>query len=460
MAERMTNIDWKKVKKFLIPVPDEETQEEIDFMTDVEAAIRRSGGRMAFLTTLVSAAIIILFILWAQIAVLDEVTKGEGQVIASSRTQLIQSLEGGIVTDILVQEGQMVDKDQVLLKMDNVTAEATLKEKEARYYFLRGQIARLSAQINGTDLVFPDDLKEKAPEVVTDQIGQYNNKRSQQQAELSVLESQVSQRSQEVNEMRSRLSQLNSNLQVKVEELNMTSPMVAQGIMPKVDLLRIEGQVTDLRGEIRTIQTSIPRAQTAVAEAQQRIAEVKAKGKAEASTEMGAAKAELDSLDNVLTVGQDKVQRTQMKSPVRGTVKQLKVNSIGGVIKPGEDIIEIVPADDKLLVEARVRPTDIAFIHPGQKSMVKIMAYDFSIYGGLEGVVQDISADTIQDQKGESFYRVKIRTEKTVMEHKGKVLPIIPGMTAQVNIMTGQKTVWAYLMKPLLKARQNAFTER
>jgi adhesin transport system membrane fusion protein len=453
-------LDWAQIKKFLLPIPDEDTQEDIDFMTDVEAAIRRSGAKMAFVTSVTAAIVMFLFIIWAQFAMLDEVTKGEGQVIASSRTQVIQSLEGGIVSEILIQEGQMVEKDQILLRIDNVTAEATLKEKEARYYYLKGTIARLEAQIADKPIQFPDALTKEAPSVVTDQIAQYNLKKSQQQAELSVLESQVSQRSQEVNEMRSRLAQLNSNLQVKMEELNMTSPMVAQGIMPKVDLLRIEGQVTDLRGEIRTIQTSIPRAQTAVSEANQRINEVKAKARAEASTEMAAANAELDSLGNVLTVGQDKVQRTQMRSPVKGTVKQLKVNSIGGVIKPGEDVIEIVPAGDKLLVEARVRPADIAFIHPGQKAMVKITAYDFSIYGGLVGQVQEISADTIQDPKGESFYRVKIKTDETSVEHRGKVLPIIPGMMAQVNILTGEKSVWAYLMKPLLKARQDAFTER
>lgn len=453
-------MDWQKLKEFLLPVPDDNTREDIDYMTDVEAAIRRSGAQMAFVTTLAAAGVIFLFIIWAQFATLDEVTKGEGQVIASSRTQVIQSLEGGIVSEILIQEGQMVNKDQILLKIDNVTAEATLKEKEARAYYLQGQIARLNAQINETPIKFPDELSKNAPEVVTDQIAQYNSWKSQESAALSVLDSQMTQRGQEVNELRSRLSQINSNLAVKREQLNMISPMVSQGIMPKVDLLKIQGEVTDLQGEARTVQMSIPRAQQAVNEARQHIGEMKAKGKAEASTEYAAAKAELDSLNNTLTLGQDKVQRTQMKSPVKGTVKQLKVNSIGGVIKPGEDIIEIVPADDKLLVEARVRPADIAFIHPGQKAIVKITAYDFSIYGGLDGVVQDISADTIQDPKGESFYRVKIRTEKTVMEHRGKVLPIIPGMTAQVNILTGEKSVWAYLMKPLLKARQNAFTER
>ena len=462
--EPLTNINWTKVKNFLLPVPDENTQEDIEYMTDVEAAIRRSGAQMAFVTTLAAAGIIVLFVIWSQFATLDEVTKGEGQVIASSRTQVIQSLEGGIVSEILVQEGQMVNKDQVLLKIDNVTAEATLKEKEARYYYLLGQTSRLDAQINDKILKFPDQLSKKAPEVVNDQIAQYNLNKSQQSAELSVLESQVTQRGQEVNEMNSKIAQLRGNLQVKQEQLNMISPMVAQGIMPKVDLLKIQGEVTDLQGEQRTIQMSVPRAQQAVNEARQHIGEVKAKARADASTEYAAAKAELDSLTSTLTMGQDKVQRTQMKSPVKGTVKQLKVNSIGGVIKPGEDIIEIVPSDDKLLIEAKIRPADIAFIHPGQKALVKITAYDFSIYGGLEGKVQEISADTIQEQnnnpKAESFYRVKIRTDKTVVEHQGKILPIIPGMTAQVNIMTGEKTVWAYLMKPILKTRQNAFTER
>ncbi len=461
--ENMTNIDWSRVRKFLLPVPDDDTQEDIEFMTDVEAAIRRSGAQMAFVTTLAATGVIALFVVWAQFATLDEVTKGEGQVIASSRTQVIQSLEGGIVSEILVQEGQMVNKDEVLLKIDNVTAEATLKEKESRYYYLLGQTSRLDAQINDKPLKFPDDLTKKAPDVINDQIAQYNLNKSQQAAELSVLESQVTQRGQEVGEMNSRIAQLRANLQVKQEQLNMISPMVAQGIMPKVDLLKIQGEVTDLQGEQRTIQMSVPRAQQAVNEARQHISEVKAKGRADASTEYAAAKAELDSLSSTLTMGQDKVQRTQMRSPVKGTVKQLKVNSIGGVIKPGEDIIEIVPADDKLLIEAKIRPTDIAFIHPGQKALVKITAYDFSIYGGLEGTVQDISADTIQDptnQKNESFYRVKIRTDKTVVEHNGKILPIIPGMTSQVNIMTGEKTVWAYLMKPILKTRQNAFTER
>jgi adhesin transport system membrane fusion protein len=335
-----------------------------------------------------------------------------------------------------------------------------LKEREARYNYLQGMVARLNAEINGTPLTFPEVLKEKAPQVITEQINQYNLRRSQQSAELSVLESQVSQRSQEVREMGARLSQLNSNLSLKQQELNMRRPLVDQGAMSKVELLRIQGEVTDLQGEINTISTSVPRARSAVSEAEQRIGEAKAKTKADAQQELGAAKAEMDSLTQTVTAGEDKVARTQLKSPVRGTVQQMKVNTVGGVIKPGEDIIEIVPLNDVLRIEAKVPPKDIAFIRPGQDTNVKITAYDSSVFGGLTGTVEAISADTIQNEKGESFYRVTIRTHESVMMHHGKPLPIIPGMTANVQILTGKKSVLDYLLKPIMKARQDALRER
>ena len=321
-------------------------------------------------------------------------------------------------------------------------------------------ITRLDAEINEKPLEFPEELKKASPQAITDQVNQYNIRRSSRDAELSVLESQVSQRGQEVREMGARLSQLRANLSLKQQELDIRAPLVAQGAMSKVELLRIEGEVTDLKGEINTIGTAVPRAQSAVAEAQKRIAEVKAKGKAEAQNELATAKAELDSLEQVLTAGEDKVKRTEMRSPVRGTVKQIKINTVGGVIKPGEDVMEVVPLGDTLLIEARVLPRDIAFIRPGQEANVKITAYDSSIYGSLKGVVEGISADTIQNEKGESFYRVTVRTKETVMKHKGKDLPLMPGMTANVQILTGRKSVLDYLLKPIMKARQDALRER
>jgi adhesin transport system membrane fusion protein len=451
----------QKIYDWLDPTHKEENlREDIAFMPDIEAAIRNSGARLAYLLSIITAVAILLFVIWSALAVLDEVTKADAQIIPSSKVQLIQSLDGGVVSEILVKEGAIVNKDEVLVRIDNVTAETSLKEKQARSYFLRGMIERLDAEINSKELVFSDTLKADAPEVITEQINQYNLRKNQTDAELSILESQMTQKNQEVREMQARLSQLRANLNLKQQELDIRKPLVAQGAMSKVELLRIEGEVTDLRGEINTISTAIPRANSAVGEAKQRIDETKAKKRAEAQNELTSAKSERDSLEQVLTAGEDKVKRTVMRSPVRGTIKQIKINTVGGVIKPGEDIMEIVPLGDTLLIEAKVLPKDIAFIRPGQKASVKITAYDSSVYGGLDGIVEGISADTIQNEKGESFYRVTIRTKETVMKHNDKELPIIPGMTANVQILTGRKSVLDYLLKPIMKARQEALRER
>lgn len=435
-------------------------RDDIEFISDVEAAINRSGTRFAYVMSLVTAFSLLIFIMWAAFAVLDEVTKGDAHVIPSSRVQMIQSLDGGIVEDILVKEGDIVEKDQVLLRIDTTIAETNLKEREARYNYLDGMVTRLMAEINGSSPQFSEKLRKEAPQVVTEQINQFNLRRSQQSAELSVLQSQVSQRSSEVREMQARLQQLNGNLSLKEQELNMRRPLVEQGAMSRVELLRIEGEVTDLRGEINTINTAVPRANSAVVEAQQRISELRAKAKSDAQQELAAAKAEMDALSQTVMAGAQKVEKTQLKSPVRGTVKQMKVNTIGGVIRPGDEIIEIVPLNDTLLIEARISPKDIAFIRPGQTADVRISAYDSSVYGSLDGTVEGISADTIVNDKGESFYRVTIRTKQNSMLHRGKELPIMPGMTANVQIMTGKKTVLDYMLKPVMKARQEALRER
>lgn len=450
----------KKIKEWLDPSRMHDLHEDRPYMPDVEAAIHNSGARFAYIMTVITAASIILLVTWAAFAVLDEVTKGDAQVIPSSKIQLLQSLEGGVVTDIMVHEGDIVQQNQVLVKIDNILASSDLNEKQERYNYLQGTLARLQAEVNGTTPEFPEELKKVAPRVVSEQINQYNTWSAQTSAEISVLSSQVTQRSQEVREMQARLSQLRSNLQLKEQEMNLKSPLVAQGAISKVELLRIEGEVTDLRGEINTIATALPRANAAVNEANQHIAQTRATKRAEAQSELAANQAEMASLKETLNAGADKVKRTQLRSPVKGTVKQIKVNTVGGVIKPGEDVMEIVPLNDTLLIEAKIPPKDIAFIRPGQKALVKITAYDYSIFGGLDGMVEGISADTIQNEKNESFYRVNIRTKETTLLHKGKELPIIPGMTANVQIMTGRKSVLDYLLKPVMKARQEALRER
>ena len=260
--------------------------------------------------------------------------------------------------------------------------------------------------------------------------------------------------------MRSRRKQLYRSLQLAREELAITQPLARNGVMPRIDLIRIERQVADLEGEINTIRLSILRLQSAAKEARQRVEEVVLSAKAAVSDELNNARAELNSVTGALLAGEDRVTRTAVRSRVRGTVKEIKQNTIGGGIRPGEDIIEIVPLDDTLLIEAQIRPADIAFLRPGQEAVIKVAAYDFSIYGGLQAKVEHISADTIKDEQGENFYCVYLRTGQNSLVHQGNELPIIPGMTATIEILTGNKTVLDYILKPILKARDRGLRER
>ena len=434
--------------------------EDLHFMPDVHAAARRRGHGSAYVLTIMTLVFVVVFGLWANYAVLDEVTRGEGRVIPSSKTQIIQNLEGGILAEILVREGDIVEKGDILVRIENTAAQATFRDAQSRFYALQATVERLEAELDDRQMVLSEEVLREAPAAAGDQTALFNARSRQLQAQTAVLETQVKQRMQETAEMRSRRKQLERSLQLAREELSITQPLVRNGVVARIDLIRIERQVADLEGEINTVRLSIPRLQTAAEEARQRIEEVMLSAKAAVSDELNRARAELNSVTETLLAGEDRVTRTEIRSQVRGTVKEIKQNTVGGVTRPGEDIIEIVPLDDSLLVEAQIRPGDIAFLRPGQDSMIKIAAYDFSIYGGLKASVEHISADTIKDEQGENFYRVYLRTAQNTLVHQGNELPIIPGMTATIEILAGKKSVLDYIMKPILKARDQALRER
>ncbi len=438
-------------------------REDLRYMPDREAALRRRGSRFASLLTVATFVSVATLLIWANFAVLDEVTRGEGTVIPSSKTQVIQNLEGGILAEILVQEGDIVEPNDILVRIDNTVAQASFRDAKSQRFQLMAQVARLQAELDDRDLAIPQEVLDEAPTAAQDQQALFDLRKNQLAAQIKVLESQASQRKQEIAEMGSRRTQMENNLQLAREELAITEPLVKKGVLPRLDLIRIQRQIADLEGELSTVRQSIPRLQTAAAEAEQRVEELVLTHRAEVSNELNDAKTELKTVSETLFAGSDRVKRTEVRSLVRGTVKELKHNTIGGVIRPGEDIVEIVPLDDTLLIEAKIRPRDIAFLHPGQKATVKITAYDFSIYGGLDADLERISADTIRDETdphGERFYRVYLRTKTNALEHNGEELPIIPGMTATVEILTGKKSVLDYLLKPLLKARDQAMRER
>ncbi|MFQ5774560.1 MAG: HlyD family type I secretion periplasmic adaptor subunit [Kiloniellaceae bacterium] len=435
-------------------------QEDLHFMPDVHAAARRRGHGFAYVLTLMTLAFLTVMGVWAHYAVLDEVTRGEGRVIPSSRTQVIQNLEGGILAEILVREGDIVDRGDILVRIDNIAAQANYRDLQAQYYTLLATVERLKAEQEGREIALSEEILKNAPVAAADQRSLFDFRRRQLQAQIAVLEAQAKQRRLETAELASRRKQLERSLQLAREELGITAPLVRNGVMPRVELLRIERQVADLEGEIRTIRLGIPRLKTAAKEAEQRIEEVRLSAMTETANELNRVRAELKSVHETLFAGRDRVTRTEVRSPVHGTIKEIKQTTVGGVIRPGQDILEIVPLDDTLLVEARIRPADIAFLRPGQESMIKVAAYDFSIYGGLKAKLEHISADTIKDEQGESFYRVYLRTDQNTLMHQGKELPIIPGMTTTVEILTGKKSVLDYLLKPILKTRDRALRER
>ncbi|WP_340119984.1 HlyD family type I secretion periplasmic adaptor subunit [Pelagibius sp. 7325] len=436
-------------------------RDDLDFMPDVHAATRHRGRRFAYILTVLSVAFFAVMGVWAHYAVLDEVTRGEGTIVPSSRTQVIQNLEGGILAEILVHEGDIVQAGDVLVRIENTVAQANLEDARSQYLSLQATEARLMAELEGEDAVtFPAGVLEEAPTVAADQQRLFNARRRQLEAQINVLQSQAVQRKQEVAEMNSRRQQLQQSLGLARDELAIMAPLVQKGVMPRIDLIRIERQVADLEGEIRTIGAALPRLQSAQQEANERIEEMKLTAQTDASDELNKTRAERKSIEQSLFAGQDRVTRTAVTSPVRGTVKDMKINTVGGVIQPGEDIMEIVPLDDSLIVEARVRPADIAYLRPDQKAVIKVSAYDFSIYGGLTAKLVRISADTIRDEEGESFYHVYLRTEENALHHRGETLPIIPGMTVTAEILTGEKSVLDYILKPILKAKDSALRER
>lgn len=431
-----------------------------DFAAEVTAA-RIQGPRPVAILLLFG---VILFfaaaITWAWWAEIDEVTRGQGTVIPSSQVQVIQNLEGGILKEILVREGEMVEAGQILLRIDDTGFAASLGEQKAAYYSLMGQIARLTTESEGGALEFPPELMAEARQVAVNERKLYNARRADLKSQLGILRKQVDQRKQELTELRGLLKQNRSGLVLLEEEFQMTEPLVRNGVVPKINLLRLKREVNDLEGLITGTILALPRAKSAVQEATRRIEERYLNFRSEALRELNSQKGEFAQVEQVILAAKDRVLRTDLRSPVRGIVKQLNITTIGGVVLPGMNLMEVVPLDDTLLVEARVLPADVAFLKPGQKATVKLTAYDFSIYGGLDAKLVRISADTIVDERGESYYQIIVRTDKSELVHQGQILPIIPGMVASVDILTGRKTVLDYLLKPILKTRNRALTER
>ncbi len=401
--------------------------------------------------------ILLVFLLWATFATVDEVARGSGKVIPSRQVQVVQAVDGGVVAKILVREGQMVEAGQSLFLIDETRFVSSLRENRVQYLALLAKAARLRALAENTPFVLPPEIVKEDPKLVEEERSMYVARRSELDAQIGIARQQLMQRNQELIEVRSRREQAAQGYDLTARELAMTKPLAASGAVSDVDLLRLERDVSRYRGERDQAGAQIARLQSAISEASRKVQELEIVFRNQMRNELGETVAQLNSLSEGSTALSDRVQHANVKSPVKGTVKRLLVTTVGGVLQPGKEIVEIVPTDDALLLETRISPRDIAFLWPGQKATVRFTAYDFAIYGGLEAVVDQIAADTVTDDDGNAFYLVRVRTLKSSM---GKELPIIPGMVAEVDIMTGKKSVLAYLLKPVTRAKSRAFTER
>ncbi|MFC4273433.1 HlyD family type I secretion periplasmic adaptor subunit [Sneathiella chungangensis] len=435
--------------------------DDSDFASDVVAAKLQGPHPRAYMLLFGIVAFFVVGYFWASNAVLDEVTRGDGKVIPSSQVQIIQNLEGGILRELLVHEGDIVEKGQIILRIDDTGFASRAGEIESNYLNLMGRIARLEAEATGEPLTFPAELLAERKDITVREQNLFNARQAELQSQIQILRQQAQQRQQEIAEINGRLRQLRASLALANEEMEITEPLVKKGIVPKVDSLKLRREVNDLRGQISASELSLPRVEGALKEANQRIEEKILSFKSGAAQELSQVRADYEAARQAILGVKDRVARTDVRSPVAGEVKDVKIQTIGGVVKPGQDIIEIVPIDDTLLVEANIRPSDIAFLRPGQEATVKITAYDYSIYGGLPAKLERISADTIVDEKsGESYYQIIVRTDQNYLKRGENTYPIIPGMVASVDILTGHKTVLDYILKPILKTRDTALRER
>ncbi len=456
--ERVNNmIDFEKIiDKFI----NKDQSPDEHFMDDSNIANLGIPRRRSHLILFIIIAILVIFLIWAYFAKLDEVTRGNGKVIPSSSVQVIQNLEGGIVRQILVREGQQVKKGQILLILDDTRFASENREGVLKGAALRARVWRLEAESEGKELKFSEDFKKKYSGIVDNEEDLYNSRKKELETKVSTLKTIVSQTQHELATLKDKRGRIKKSLELVEKELGMTKPLVGSGAVSQVEVLRLERQVNDLAGELSAAELSIPRLQEQLAENNGKIAEVKVTFQTEAYNDLSKTEAEMTSQGQVNLARKDRVERTVVRSPVNGTVNKVAIKTVGGVIKPGMDLMDIVPNEDSLLVEAKIRPADVAFLRPGQKAMVKFTAYDFSIYGGLKGVLEHISPNTIEDDEGNSFYEIRVRTNKAFLGTKAHPLPIIAGMTADVDILTGEKSVLDYLLKPILKTKQRALRER
>lgn len=434
---------------------------DLRFMSSLSEAVLAKAPSGSRKILYIVAITVFWLVVWASFAQIDEITRGSGKIIPSGKNQIVQNLEGGIIEEIYVHAGDEVKKNQILLKIDDKSFSSVYGESKFRLNELQAKYLRLYAESNDEEFDARETGDKDYDRFVGFEKSLYDTNKARLREQIGILEEQIKQRQSELRELESKIDQTQSSYNLLQKEKQITEPLFRKGLVSEVEYLQLQRRVNDLRGELSSAKLSIPRVQSTIKEVENKITEAKLAFQNSAKKELNEVSAEISRLNESQVNLSDKVERTLVRSPVDGIVSKLMVNTVSGVIKPGMDIAEIVPVEDNLIAEVKVRPADVAFLRQGLKAMVKLTAYDFAIYGGLEGEVTQISADTETNEKtGESYYLVRIKTDKNYLGSENKPLRIKVGMIASADIITGKKTVFDYLLKPILKAKQNALRER
>ncbi|KVX01305.1 HlyD family type I secretion periplasmic adaptor subunit [Shewanella frigidimarina] len=455
------------------------TVADLEMVDDVYGAMMTdapSGHRLIIWSL---TAMMVCFFIWAYFSELDQVTTGTGKVIPSSQLQIVQSLDGGILQEIYVQEGGIVTKGQPLARIDDTRFRSDFDQQEQEVFGLQTNIIRMRTELDSIiisdmssdwrqqvkitkqSLEFPQTIIDEEPELVKRQQEEYSIRLDNLSNQLEILVRQIQQRQQEIEELASRISTLTTSYQLVSRELELTRPLARKGIVPEVELLKLERTVNDIQGELQSVRLLRPKVKASMDEAILKRREAVFVYATDLRAQLNEMQTKLSRMNQAQKGAFDKVSKAVIASPVVGTIKKINFNTLGGVVQPGEEIMEIVPSEDKLLIETKITPKDIAFLHPGLPAIVKVTAYDFTRYGGLKGTVEHISADTSQDEEGNSFYIVKVRTqESSLMKDDGTEMPIIPGMLTSVDVITGKRTILEYILNPILRAKDTALRER
>jgi adhesin transport system membrane fusion protein len=435
------------------------TIRETDFMNDLHAAEEMKPHKASVLFLFSIASFVILFFIWAGFSHVEMLVRGQGQVVPTSEVQVVQSLEGGILQELLVAEGDRVKKGQILLRISDVTSSSEQGGAEAQSVSLRAKKARLEAEARNLAFTMPKDIGEKAPLIAANEKALYESRQQELENAVAMIDEKINSATAGVAETRAQIDRLSSSVGLLAQELKITRDMVAQKAVPKLEELRLSREYNDAQGQLKANQEKITGLEADLNSARQQRKDQEDKFRSQALGELNAVETDISRLEeNLKSIG-DRVSRAELRSPVDGVVNKIALKTIGGVIEPAQHLVEIVPLDEKLKIIARVIPRDIAFLRVGQAVNVKITAYDPQRYGSLQGKLVRIGANSVSDRDGNVFFEIEVHTDKNYMGHDDNKLPITTGMVAAIEVVTGKRTILEYLMKPFLQARDKALTE-